>query len=95
MASGGLLHDSLTNFNISTNCNVVVECGPRHTTLLGLILNPTATALVTIGGMPIVSAVILLTHCCSRVFKSRTSDTVMSGFYPRICVPRDLTNSIY
>jgi hypothetical protein len=81
MASGGLLHDSLTDFNIITNCNVVVKCGLRHITLLGLILNPTATALVTISGMPIVSVVILLTHCWSRVFKSRTSDTtVMSSF---------------
>jgi hypothetical protein len=81
MASGGLLKDSLTNFNIITTCNAVVECGPRLITLLGLTLTPTATALVTIGGVPIVSDVILLTHCWSRVFKSRTSDTtVMSGF---------------
>jgi hypothetical protein len=80
MASGGLLHDSLTSFNIITNCNVVVVCGPQLITLLGLILNPTATALATIGGMPILSVVILLTHFWSRVFKSRTSDTtVMSG----------------
>jgi hypothetical protein len=81
MASGRLLHGSLTNFNIITNCNAVVECGPRLITLLGLSLTPTATALVTIGGVPIVSVVILLTHCWSRVFKNRTSDTtVMSGF---------------
>jgi hypothetical protein len=80
MASGGLLHDSLTNFNNISDRNVVVECGPRHITLLGLSLNPTAIALVTIGGMPIVSVVILLTHFWSRVFKSRTSDTtVMYG----------------
>jgi hypothetical protein len=81
MTSGGLLHDSLTIFNIITNCNIVVECGPRLITLLGLSLTLTATALVTIGGMPIVSVVILLTHFWSQVFKSRTSDTtVMSGF---------------
>jgi hypothetical protein len=69
MASGGLLHDSLTIFNNITNCNVVVECGPRLITFLGFSLTPTATALVTIGGASIVSVVILLTHCWSRVFK--------------------------
>jgi hypothetical protein len=69
MASGGLLHDSLTIINNIANCNAVVEFGPRHITLLELILNPTATVLVSIGGMPIVSVVILLTHCWSRVFK--------------------------
>jgi hypothetical protein len=58
MASGGLLHDSLTDFNNIVNCNVVMECGPRHITLLGLILKPTATALLTIGGVSIVSVVI-------------------------------------
>jgi hypothetical protein len=65
----GVLHGLLTMFNNITDRNVV-ECCPRHITLLWLSLNPTATSLVTIGGMPVISVVILLSLLVSSLLES-------------------------